>query len=423
MTFVRDCSCISHTSVENISVEDHYDTVSHHYLTNEPAACSLSETPPNDDMTVYSTDISHYQLLSELGKGFHDLSVVCLARHRPTGNLVAVKRTNLDNCTEEQLGVLQNEVLQTQLFHHPNILTSQIVFTSSSKLWVISPLMAYGSAECLVKTYFSDGMSESLIAFILYGVLKGLDYLHRMGYIHRSVKASHILLSGDGRVYLSGLHSLYSMVRDGKRSKVVYDVPEQSSTVLPWLSPELLRQDLHGYDVKSDIYSLGITACELASGRVPFQDMHPTLMLLQKLKGSHCCLLDIHPFPLEGLGLKVSRSGVDSGIGESVATSSIMRTMTGERPQSPAPKNFSVLFHNFVELCLQHDPEKRPSARSLLTHAFLKQVKRHTKESFLNLLHPAVPLNNPRVLAKAAQTAAGQDSTTSPDGTAGAWEF
>ncbi|XP_058889511.1 STE20-related kinase adapter protein beta-like isoform X3 [Acipenser ruthenus] len=374
-------------------------------------------------MTVHSTDISHYQLLSELGRGFFDISVVCLARHRPTGTLVAVKQTNLDNCTEEQLGVLQNEVLQTRLFHHPNILTSRIVFTSSSKLWVISPLMAYGSAACLVKKYFSDGMSESLIAFILYGVLKGLDYLHRMGYIHRSVKASHILLSGDGRVYLSGLHSLYSMVRDGKRSEVVYDVPEQSSTVLPWLSPELLRQDLHGYDVKSDIYSLGITACELATGRVPFQDMHPTLMLLQKLKGSHCCLLDIHPLPLEVLGLKVSRSGVDSGIGESVAASSIMRTMTRERPQSPAPKNFSVLFHNLVELCLQHDPEKRPSARSLLTHAFVKQVKRHTKESFLTLLHPAVPLNDPQVLAKAAQTVAGQDSTTSPDGTAGAWEF
>ncbi|RXM96505.1 STE20-related kinase adapter protein beta, partial [Acipenser ruthenus] len=322
------------------------------------------------------------------GRGFFDLSVVCLARHRPTGTLVAVKQTNLDNCTEEQLGVLQNEVLQTRLFHHPNILTSRIVFTSSSKLWVISPLMAYGSAACLVKKYFSDGMSESLIAFILYGVLKGLDYLHRMGYIHRSVKASHILLSGDGRVYLSGLHSLYSMVRDGKRSEVVYDVPEQSSTVLPWLSPELLRQ-----------------------------------MLLQKLKGSHCCLLDIHLLPLEVLGLKVSRSGVDSGIGESVAASSIMRTMTRERPQSPAPKNFSVLFHNLVELCLQHDPEKRPSARSLLTHAFVKQVKRHTKESFLTLLHPAVPLNNPQVLAKAAQTVARQDSTTSPDGTAGAWEF
>lgn len=45
-----------------------------------------------------------------------------------------------------------------------------------------------GSADSLLKTYFPDGMSESLIAYLLYGVLKALEYLHRMGYVHRSVR-------------------------------------------------------------------------------------------------------------------------------------------------------------------------------------------------------------------------------------------
>lgn len=113
-------------------------------------------------------------------------------------------------------------------------------------------------------------MSESLIAYLLYGVLKALEYLHRMGYVHRSVrktkdtnliicfgyiynicwfltgcsgvKASHILLSGEGRVYLSGLHSVYSMMREGKRMRAVFDMPHHSPALLPWLSPELLRQ-------------------------------------------------------------------------------------------------------------------------------------------------------------------------------------
>lgn len=56
------------------------------------------------------------------------------------------------------------------------------------------------------------------------------------------VKASHILLSEEGRVYLSGLHSVYSMMRDGKRMRAVFDMPHHSPALLPWLSPELLRQ-------------------------------------------------------------------------------------------------------------------------------------------------------------------------------------
>ncbi|XP_069053069.1 STE20-related kinase adapter protein beta isoform X1 [Lepisosteus oculatus] len=420
MSFL-DCSCISHTAVESISVEDRYET--HHFLAHESPSCSLPRTVASEEMTVFSSDANHYELLSELGRGFNNLRMVCMARHKPTGKLLALKQTNLDRCTEEELRLLLNEILLSRLLRHPNLLTSSLVFTSCCQLWVITPLMAYGSLDNLLQTYFTDGMSESLIAYLLHGVLKALDYLHQMGYIHRSVKASHILLSADGRVYLSGLHSLYSMMRDGKRSKFVYEFPQHSSSLLPWLSPELLRQDLHGYDVKSDIYSLGITACELASGRVPFQDMHPTLMLLQKLKGWHCCLLDVAPFPLQGLGLKASRSGVDSGIGESVATSSIMRTMTSERPQSPAPKNHSALLHHLVELCLHQQPEKRPSASTLLTHAFFKQVKRHTNDSFLSLMYPALPLTSTQEMSRTSQTAFQCHSMASRNGQDGVWDF
>lgn len=58
----------------------------------------------------------------------------------------------------------------------------------------------------------------------------------------RNIKASHILISGDGLVSLSGLNNLYSLVNSGQRSKTVYDFPQFNTSVLPWLSPELLRQ-------------------------------------------------------------------------------------------------------------------------------------------------------------------------------------
>ncbi|RVE75338.1 hypothetical protein OJAV_G00015700 [Oryzias javanicus] len=398
MSFL-DCSCVSHAQVQPMDIEERYEDSSLQFLSCDGSKFTLQGPAEGDDITGLSTEPAHYQLLSELGRGFNNLSQVKMARHIPTGQLVALKQTNLDECTEEELLQLLNEVLLSRLLRHPNLLTSRLVFSSCCQLWVLTPLMNYGSADTLLRTHFPDGMSESLIAYLLHGVLKGLEYLHRRGYVHRGVKASHILLSAEGRVYLSGLYSVYSMMRDGKRMKAVFDMPHHSPALLPWLSPELLRQDLHGYGVKSDIYSLGIVACELVSGRVPFQDMPPTLMLLQKLRGSHCCLLDVAPFPLGELGgLKVSRSGVDSGIGESVATGSLSHSATAppaDRPQSPGPKNHSATLHNLVQLCLQQQPERRPSAFELLSHAFFKQVKKHTRDSFLSLIYPAVPLTSP----------------------------
>ncbi|XP_076871299.1 STE20-related kinase adapter protein beta isoform X3 [Brachyhypopomus gauderio] len=334
--------------------------------------------------------------LVRAGCGFNNMSQISMARHKPSGRLLTVKTTNLDECTEDELLQLMNEVLLSRRLRHPNLLTSRMVFCFCCQLWVLSPLMSYGSADFLLRSYFPDGMSESLIAYLLHGVLKALHYLHHMGYVHRGVKASHILLSAEGRVCLSGLHGVYSLMKDGKRMRAAFDMPQHSPALLPWLSPELLRQDLRGYGVKSDLYSVGILVCELVRGRVPFQDMPPTLMLLQKLRGSHSCLLDVAPYTLGELGaLKVSRSGVDSGIGESVAAGSLTRAATAERPQSPGPKNHSPTLHNLLHLCLQHQPERRPSATCLLAHPFFKQVKKYNQESFLTMMYPAVPLSCP----------------------------
>ncbi|XP_070939509.1 STE20-related kinase adapter protein alpha isoform X2 [Macaca nemestrina] len=340
--------------------------------TNDASSESIASFSKQEVMSSFLPEGGCYELLTVIGKGFEDLMTVNLARYKPTGEYVTVRRINLEACSNEMVTFLQGELHVSKLFNHPNIVPYRATFIADNELWVVTSFMAYGSAKDLICTHFMDGMNELAIAYILQGVLKALDYIHHMGYVHRSVKASHILISLDGKVYLSGLRSNLSMISHGQRQRVVHDFPKYSVKVLPWLSPEVLQQNLQGYDAKSDIYSVGITACELANGHVPFKDMPATQMLLEKLNGTVPCLLDTSTIPAEELTMSPSRSVANSGLSDSLTTST-PRPSNGDSPSHPYHRTFSPYFHHFVEQCLQRNPDARPSASTLLNHSFFKQ--------------------------------------------------
>uniref|UniRef100_A0A8C5BNA8 STE20-related kinase adapter protein alpha n=1 Tax=Gadus morhua TaxID=8049 RepID=A0A8C5BNA8_GADMO len=360
---------------------------------------SLTSLARWDTMASFQPDSSAYELLTVIGQGLEDLMTVNLARYKPTGEHVAIRRIALESCTNEMVAFLQGELLVSKLFHHPSILPYRSIFIAQNELWIINPFMAYGSARDLISSHFMDGMSELAIAYILLGMLKALEYIHHMGYVHRSVKASHVLIAADGQVCMSGLRSIFSLIRHGQRAKVVHDFPPYSVKVLPWLSPEVLQQNLQGYDFRSDIYSLGITACELANGHVPFKDMPATQMLLEKLNGTVPCLLDSTTIPPEELSMKPSRSGADSGICEGPGACGARHSNGDPSTASsagghPYSRTLSPQFHAFVELCLQREPEKRPSATTLIGHPFFKQIKRRPSEALPELFRPLTPITS-----------------------------
>ena len=97
-------------------------------------------------------------------------------------------------------------------------------------------------------------------------VLNALEYLHKRGYIHRSIRASHILLC-QTKAVLGGFRECTSFVAHGERVKVLHQMSMFSKRSLNWLAPEVLEQNILGYNEKSDIYSMGITCCELANGK------------------------------------------------------------------------------------------------------------------------------------------------------------
>lgn len=76
------------------------------------------------------------------------------------------------------------------LVDHPNVLKSHCSFVSDHNLWVVMPFMAGGSCLHILKAAYPDGFEEVVIATILREILKGLEYLHHHGHIHRDVKVS-----------------------------------------------------------------------------------------------------------------------------------------------------------------------------------------------------------------------------------------
>uniref|UniRef100_A0A8C3AZE6 non-specific serine/threonine protein kinase n=1 Tax=Cyclopterus lumpus TaxID=8103 RepID=A0A8C3AZE6_CYCLU len=286
------------------------------------------------DLAALRDPAGIFELVEVVGNGTY--GQVYKGRHVKTGQLAAIKVMDV---TEEEEEEIKAEINMLKKYsHHRNIATYYGAFVKKSppghddQLWLVMEFCGAGSVTDLVKNTKGSSLKEDWIAYICREILRGLSHLHAHKVIHRDIKGQNVLLTENAEVKLVDFGVSAQLDRTVGRRNTFIGTPY-------WMAPEVIACDENPdstYDYRSDIWSLGITAIEMAEGAPPLCDMHP-----MRLPTVPC---------LPALPLSLTSS-----------SSSYL----------PIPTR-SKKFIDFIEGCLVKTYTSRPSTEQLLKHSFIR---------------------------------------------------
>lgn len=258
-----------------------------------------------------------FQIVAKLGEGSY--GSVFKGLDKRDGQTVAIKVLEVES---DEKSELQKEIEILKECDSPYIVAYKGTYETDGNVWIVMEYCGAGSI-CDLMAICDKTLVEDEIAAVMAQSMLGLKYLHEHRKIHRDIKSGNILLTHEGECKLADFGVSAQLTTISAKRKTVIGTPY-------WMAPEVLQSS--AYDFKADIWSMGITAIELAVGEPPHSNVHPMR--------------------------------------------AIFMIPTSEPPVLPDPQNWSDDFNDFLRVTLQKDPTKRPSAKELLdTHPFLKKGK------------------------------------------------
>uniref|UniRef100_A0A182KHL4 mitogen-activated protein kinase kinase n=1 Tax=Anopheles christyi TaxID=43041 RepID=A0A182KHL4_9DIPT len=273
---------------------------------------------------IYRTQLSDLEDLGELGNGTS--GHVVKMRHNPSGAIIAVKQMRRTGNDEENKRIIMDLDVVLKSENCKYIVKCLGCFITDADVWICMELMTTCFDKLQKKS--KKPVPEEILSKVTVATVRALAYLkdnHRV--IHRDVKPSNILIDDKGNIKLCDFGISGRLVDSNARTR--------SAGCAAYMAPERIDPAKTVYDIRADVWSLGITLVELATGVFPYRG----------------CVTDFEV---------------------------LTQVLTSKPPRLPEDQNFSPEFREFVQLCLQKDYQARPKYPDLLRHAFLQRADHDT---------------------------------------------
>lgn len=301
---------------------------------------------------VYKTALTDMQDLGELGSGTS--GHVVKMRHKPSGAIIAVKQMRRTGIDEENKRIIMDldVVLKSEKCRY--IVKCLGCFITDADVWICMELMTTCFDKLQKKS--KKPVPERILGKVTVATVNALAYLKdRHNVIHRDVKPSNILIDDRGNIKLCDFGISGRLVDSNARTR--------AAGCAAYMAPERIDPANQSYDIRADVWSLGITLVELATAVFPYRNCNTDFEVLTKV-------------------------------------------LTSNPPSLPEDQEFSSDFRDFVKLCLQKNYEARPKYPDLLKHPFLQRAEQEAVDVagwFRDVaLSSGIQLSNPQLVASAS---------------------